>query len=184
MLQTAIITSSLCLIEMNSWPSSYSDESNDHYMSLTDDPVGISSYNNTIFLEMSIMDITVFSNIPSTAINKVKNDVNNINKTWALLQTTEGKGEPNIVLNLVNCSWRNITENCNVHNAHFKKYCVSNTYCLVFFFFLRLVYPMLPVSLDGPFLIVPSVFSNVYVYRTTISTKNTVQSETYHDKSL
>jgi hypothetical protein len=44
-------------------------------MSLTDDPVGVSSYNNTIFLEMSIMDITVFSNIPSTAINKVKNDV-------------------------------------------------------------------------------------------------------------
>jgi hypothetical protein len=44
-------------------------------MSLTDDPIGVSSYNNTIFLEMSIMDITVFSNIPSTAINKVKNDV-------------------------------------------------------------------------------------------------------------
>ena len=44
-------------------------------MSLTDDPVGVSSYNNTLFLEMSIMDITVFSNIPSTAINKVKNDV-------------------------------------------------------------------------------------------------------------
>ena len=27
---------------------------------------------------------------------------------------------------------------------------------------LSLVYPMLPVSLDCPFLIVPSVFSNVY----------------------
>ena len=37
---------------------------------------------------------------------------------------------------------------------------VSNTYCV----FLRLVYPMLPVSLDCPFLIVPSVFSNIYSY--------------------
>ena len=32
-------------------------------------------------------------------------------------------------------------------------------FCIVF---LRLVYPMLPVSLDCPFLIAPSVFSNVY----------------------
>ena len=38
---------------------------------------------------------------------------------------------------------------------------VSNTYCVVFF--LRLVYPMLPVSLDCQFLIAPSVFSNVYL---------------------
>jgi hypothetical protein len=30
-------------------------------------------------------------------------------------------------------------------------------------FFLRLVYPMLPVSLDCPFLIASSVFSNVYL---------------------
>jgi hypothetical protein len=29
---------------------------------------------------------------------------------------------------------------------------------------LRFVYPMLPVSLDCPFLIAPSVFSNVYIY--------------------
>jgi len=39
-------------------------------------------------------------------------------------------------------------------------------YCVVFFvlFFLRLVYPtcMLPVSLDCPFVIAPSAFSNVY----------------------
>ena len=28
---------------------------------------------------------------------------------------------------------------------------------------LRLVYPMLPVSLDSPFLIASSVFSNVYL---------------------
>ena len=33
---------------------------------------------------------------------------------------------------------------------------VSNTYCL------RLVCPMLPDSLDCPFLIAPSVFSNIY----------------------
>jgi hypothetical protein len=31
------------------------------------------------------------------------------------------------------------------------------------FVFLRLVYPMLSVSLDCPFLIAPSVFSNVYL---------------------
>jgi len=41
---------------------------------------------------------------------------------------------------------------------------VSNTY-IVFLFsfvFLCLVYPMLPVSLDYPLLIAPSIFSNVY----------------------
>ena len=32
------------------------------------------------------------------------------------------------------------------------------------FIWLRLVYPMLPVSLDCPFLITPSVFSEVYLY--------------------
>jgi hypothetical protein len=36
---------------------------------------------------------------------------------------------------------------------------VSGTCCFVF---LRLVHPMLSVSLDCPFLIVPSVFSSVY----------------------
>jgi hypothetical protein len=42
---------------------------------------------------------------------------------------------------------------------------VSNTYCVeFFFFFIRLVYPMLPVSLDCLFLIAPSVFSNVYCF--------------------
>jgi hypothetical protein len=34
---------------------------------------------------------------------------------------------------------------------------------LFLFRFLRLLYPMLPVSLDWPFLIAPSVFSNVYL---------------------
>ena len=37
---------------------------------------------------------------------------------------------------------------------------VQHILCCVF---LRLVYPMLPVSLDCPFLIAPSVFSNVYL---------------------
>ena len=42
-----------------------------------------------------------------------------------------------------------------------------NTYCVVFLFcfvvlFLRLVYPMLPASLNFPYLIATSVFSNVY----------------------
>ena len=40
---------------------------------------------------------------------------------------------------------------------------VQTTYCVVFVvFFLRLVYPMLAVSLDCSFVIAPSVFSNVY----------------------
>jgi hypothetical protein len=34
-------------------------------------------------------------------------------------------------------------------------------YCFVF---LRLLYPVLPVSLDCPFLIAPSVFSNVHFH--------------------
>ena len=47
---------------------------------------------------------------------------------------------------------------------------VSNRYCVVFFLFvcLRLVYPMLPDSLDGPFLIGPSIFSNIYVLSTSM----------------
>ena len=44
---------------------------------------------------------------------------------------------------------------------------MPNTYCVVFvFIFLRLVYPMFPVSLDCPFLIAPSVF---ILYNFTIS---------------
>ena len=39
---------------------------------------------------------------------------------------------------------------------------VQHILCFVFLFFLRLVYHMLTVSLDCPFLISPSVFSNVY----------------------
>jgi hypothetical protein len=34
--------------------------------------------------------------------------------------------------------------------------------CCRFFYFPRLVRPILPVSLDCPFLIAPSVFSNVF----------------------
>jgi hypothetical protein len=34
---------------------------------------------------------------------------------------------------------------------------------IVYCVFLRIVYSMMPVSLDCPFLIVPSVFSNVYL---------------------
>jgi hypothetical protein len=41
---------------------------------------------------------------------------------------------------------------------------VSNAYCFMFllFFFHRLVCRVLPFSLDCPFLVAPSVFSNVY----------------------
>jgi hypothetical protein len=43
-------------------------------------------------------------------------------------------------------------------------YSGANTYCVVFLFFLILcdLY-VFPVSLDCPFLISPSIFSNVYV---------------------
>ena len=40
---------------------------------------------------------------------------------------------------------------------------VQNIVLCFCFVFLRLVYLMLPVSLDSPFLIAPTVFSNVYV---------------------
>ena len=41
---------------------------------------------------------------------------------------------------------------------------VTSTYSVVFLFcFLRLAYPMLSVYLDYPFLIAPSVFSNLYL---------------------
>ena len=42
-------------------------------------------------------------------------------------------------------------------------WCPTPTMLCFCFVFLRLVYPMLPVSLDCPFLIAPSVFSNVYL---------------------
>jgi len=43
---------------------------------------------------------------------------------------------------------------------------VQHILCCVF---LRLVHPMLPVSLDCPFFVAPSVFSNVYLRLTDIS---------------
>ena len=46
---------------------------------------------------------------------------------------------------------------------------VSNTYCVVFFVFHRFVYHMFPVSLDGSFLIAPSVFYNVYLLSTELT---------------
>ena len=39
---------------------------------------------------------------------------------------------------------------------------IQHIFCGVFPCFLRLVYPMLSIFLDCPFLIAPSVFSNVY----------------------
>ena len=38
---------------------------------------------------------------------------------------------------------------------------VQHILCCVF---LRIVYPMLPISLDCPFFIAPSVFTNVYLH--------------------
>ena len=44
--------------------------------------------------------------------------------------------------------------------------------CVFILFFLRLAYPMLPVSLDCPFLLAPLVFFNVYL-------KNMVQNHSF-----
>jgi hypothetical protein len=45
---------------------------------------------------------------------------------------------------------------------------VQHIFCCVLLCFLRLVYPMLAVSLDCPPLSVPSVFSNVYLEGATV----------------
>jgi hypothetical protein len=45
----------------------------------------------------------------------------------------------------------------------YRIWCSTHIVLYFFFFFLCLVYPMLPVSLDCPFLLVPSVFSNIYI---------------------
>jgi hypothetical protein len=42
-------------------------------------------------------------------------------------------------------------------------WCPARNVLCFCFVFLRLVYPMLSVSVNCPFLIVPSVFSNVYI---------------------
>jgi hypothetical protein len=52
--------------------------------------------------------------------------------------------------------------------AHMKRIVVPNTYCVVLcfcFVCVRLLYPMLTASLDCPFLIAPSVSSNIYFDR-------------------
>ena len=46
---------------------------------------------------------------------------------------------------------------------HCLRIVVSNTYCVFLLCFFRLVYSLLPVSLNYPFLIATSVFSDMYV---------------------
>jgi hypothetical protein len=41
---------------------------------------------------------------------------------------------------------------------------VQHILCSCLLWFLRLVYPILPSSLDFPFLIAPSVFSKMYLF--------------------
>ena len=53
---------------------------------------------------------------------------------------------------------------CRMAHVLFYITCVCLCIVVLCFVFLRLVYPMLPVSPDCPFLIAPSVFSNVFVY--------------------
>jgi hypothetical protein len=54
---------------------------------------------------------------------------------------------------------------------------IQHILCSFLFFRLRLVYPMLPVSLGYPFFFAPSAFSNVYLqtkvlfYRTNMQKK-------------
>ena len=43
------------------------------------------------------------------------------------------------------------------------KWCLTQIVLCLCFVFLRIVYPMLPLSLDFPFLLDPSVFFNVYL---------------------
>ena len=45
----------------------------------------------------------------------------------------------------------------------FEYFGAQHTFVWVFFAFLRLVYPMLPVSKNCLFLIAPLVFSNIYL---------------------
>ena len=49
-----------------------------------------------------------------------------------------------------------------IRAAHFFHYIVRVFFCFLFIFVLCLECPILPVSLDYPFLNIPSVFSNVY----------------------
>jgi len=51
---------------------------------------------------------------------------------------------------------------CRSANVLFTLFADSGVLHILCCVFLRLVYPMLPVYLDRPFLIAPSVFSNVY----------------------
>ena len=50
--------------------------------------------------------------------------------------------------------------------SYLRYLCLSNTYCVVFLLCFLSLYPVLQVSLDCPFLIDPSVFSNVYYTHT------------------
>jgi hypothetical protein len=58
---------------------------------------------------------------------------------------------------------------------------VQRILCCVVVFLFRFVYPMLPVSRDCPFVIAPSVFSNVYLHcqRTSIVILNDCYSQTH-----
>jgi hypothetical protein len=47
--------------------------------------------------------------------------------------------------------------------SYLRYLCLSVYSGVTCFDFFRLVYPMLPVSLDSPCLIAPSIFSNVYL---------------------
>ena len=62
--------------------------------------------------------------------------------------------------------WTIIRNYILVQFEYIKQYCfffINFLTIFLFEYFLRLVYLMLSVSLDYPFLIAPSVFSNVYV---------------------
>jgi hypothetical protein len=58
-------------------------------------------------------------------------------------------------------------------------WCSACVVLCFWFVLLRLVYPMLPVSLDCPVFIDPSVFSKLYYILINLKTKNTSLSEQF-----
>ena len=63
------------------------------------------------------------------------------------------------------------------------------THIVLCFVFLRLVYPMLPVSLECPFFLAPQVFSNVYLYKANMfpkcqHTETTLHKQRYRSSLL
>ena len=65
------------------------------------------------------------------------------------------------------------------------QWCPTHIVLCFCFVFLRLMYPVLPVSLDCPFLIATAIFSDVYVlYISTLSVSHIIQSPSQVNKRV